>query len=133
MSDKNSPVAIAAAAAPLRATASHYPEPFASRMAGREKRPLGTVFGLSNFGVNLTRLAPGAAFVSDNVLLCQLEARPDCRARAAAPLPAIERIRHTPRRCPDRSRPDRPTRGSRTNTGGAVRASHWPDAPQSSY
>ena len=60
MSDKNSPVAIAAAAAPLRATASHYPEPFASRMAGREKRPLGTVFGLSNFGVNLTRLAPGA-------------------------------------------------------------------------
>jgi uncharacterized cupin superfamily protein len=29
-------------------------------MAGREKRPLGDVFGLSNFGVNLTRLAPGA-------------------------------------------------------------------------
>jgi uncharacterized cupin superfamily protein len=29
-------------------------------MTGREKRPLGDVFGLSNFGVNLTRLAPGA-------------------------------------------------------------------------
>ena len=60
MSDDNSPVAIVAAEAPLRARASNYPEPFASRMAGREKRPLGNVFGLSNFGVNLTRLAPGA-------------------------------------------------------------------------
>ena len=29
-------------------------------MAGREKRPLGDLFGLTNFGVNLTRLAPGA-------------------------------------------------------------------------
>jgi len=29
-------------------------------MMGREKRPLGDVFALSNFGVNLTRLAPGA-------------------------------------------------------------------------
>jgi uncharacterized cupin superfamily protein len=29
-------------------------------MAGRLKRPLGDVFGLSNFGVNLTRLSPGA-------------------------------------------------------------------------
>lgn len=28
-------------------------------MAGREKRPLGDFFGLTNFGVNLTRLAPG--------------------------------------------------------------------------
>src|SRR4051812_14737953 len=28
-------------------------------MARREKRPLGDVFGLTNFGVNLTRLAPG--------------------------------------------------------------------------
>ena len=32
-------------------------------MAGRQKRPLGDVFGLANFGVNLTWLAPGA--VSD--------------------------------------------------------------------
>jgi uncharacterized cupin superfamily protein len=29
-------------------------------MRGREKRALGDVFGLRNFGVNLTRLAPGA-------------------------------------------------------------------------
>lgn len=29
-------------------------------MAGREKRQLGDVFGLTNFGVNLTRLAPNA-------------------------------------------------------------------------
>lgn len=39
---------------------SAYPEPFASRMAGREKRQLGEVFGLRNFGVNLTTLQPGA-------------------------------------------------------------------------
>ena len=37
-----------------------YPEPFASRVAGREKRVLGELFGLTNFGVNLTRLRPGA-------------------------------------------------------------------------
>jgi uncharacterized cupin superfamily protein len=29
-------------------------------MAGREKRPLGDLFGLTNFGVNLTRLAANA-------------------------------------------------------------------------
>ncbi|MCG2584343.1 cupin domain-containing protein [Massilia sp. TS11] len=39
---------------------SVYPEPFAARMRGRAKRRLGNVFGLSNFGVNLTVLAPGA-------------------------------------------------------------------------
>lgn len=54
------PVALAAAQAPLRAKPSNYPEPFASRMAGRQKRPLGDLFGLTNFGVNLTHLAPGA-------------------------------------------------------------------------
>ncbi len=57
---ENRPTAIAAAQAPLRTKPTNYPEPFASRMAGREKRPLGDLFGLSNFGVNLTRLAPGA-------------------------------------------------------------------------
>lgn len=46
--------------APLRPKASGYPEKFRSRVAGREKRPLGDLFGLTNFGVNLTRLAPGA-------------------------------------------------------------------------
>lgn len=54
------PVAIVAADAPPRAKPSNYPEPFASQMAGRLKRPLGDLFGLANFGVNLTRLAPGA-------------------------------------------------------------------------
>jgi len=39
---------------------SSYPEPFASMMKGRSKRKLGDYFGLENFGVNLTRLSPGA-------------------------------------------------------------------------
>jgi len=55
-----SPRAIKAREAPARSKPSNYPEPFASRVAGREKRPLGDLFGLRNFGVNLTRLAPGA-------------------------------------------------------------------------
>ena len=55
-----SPKAIRALEAPPRARPSNYPEPFASRVKGREKRPLGDLFGLTNFGVNLTRLAPGA-------------------------------------------------------------------------
>ena len=54
------PVAVPAADVPLRDRPSLYPEPFASRMAGRTKRVLGDLFGLSNFGVNLTRLEPGA-------------------------------------------------------------------------
>ena len=62
MSDHASqPVAMAAAEAPPRAKPSNYPEPFASRMAKRDKRPLGDLFGLTNFGVNLTRLAPGGS------------------------------------------------------------------------
>jgi len=55
-----SPRAIKAREAPARSKPSSYPEPFASRVAGREKRPLGDLFGLRNFGVNLTRLVPGA-------------------------------------------------------------------------
>ena len=43
-----------------RAAVSFYPEPFKSRMTGRQKRQLGELFGLKNFGVNLTTLAPGA-------------------------------------------------------------------------
>ena len=56
----SAPVAIRALDAPPRSKPSSYPEPFAARMGGREKRALGDVFGLRNFGVNLTRLAPGA-------------------------------------------------------------------------
>lgn len=61
MSDEKAerPLAIRADTAPPRTKPSNYPEPFFSRMRGREKRPLGDVFGLTNFGVNLTRLAPG--------------------------------------------------------------------------
>lgn len=43
-----------------RTRTSFYPEPFASRMQGRQKRQLGELFGLKNFGVNLTSLAPNA-------------------------------------------------------------------------
>lgn len=37
-----------------------YPPPFAAVVAGRTKRKLGNLFELSNFGVNLTQLDPGA-------------------------------------------------------------------------
>lgn len=40
--------------------ASSYPPEFAAKLNGREKRALGDRFGLKNFGVNLTRLPPGA-------------------------------------------------------------------------
>ena len=60
MASPTYPVAVVAAEAPLRAKPSNYPEPFASQMAGRLKQPLGDLFGLTNFGVNLTRLLPGA-------------------------------------------------------------------------
>ena len=60
MPQTEAPVAIVALEVPPRTKPSLYPEPFASRMAGREKRPLGDFFGLSNFGVNLTRFIPGA-------------------------------------------------------------------------
>lgn len=59
MPEPSFPIVIDAVAAPPRVRPSTYPEPFASRMALREKRPLGALFGLSNFGVNLTRIAPG--------------------------------------------------------------------------
>jgi uncharacterized cupin superfamily protein len=57
--DIGHPLAVEAASLAARAKRSNYPEPFFAMMAGREKRPLGDLFGLKNFGVNLTRLAPG--------------------------------------------------------------------------
>jgi uncharacterized cupin superfamily protein len=54
------PPAVHAADVAPRRKPTNYPEPFASRVAGREKRVLGDLFGLTNFGVNLTRLKPGA-------------------------------------------------------------------------
>ena len=60
MFEPKPPVAIDAAQVPVRSPAVSYPAPFLPRVAGRERRPLGDVFGLRNFGVNLTRLVPGA-------------------------------------------------------------------------
>ena len=60
MSKEAKPIALTAIQAPVRAKPSVYPEPFASQMVGRDKRSLGDLFGLTNLGVNLTRLAPGA-------------------------------------------------------------------------
>jgi uncharacterized cupin superfamily protein len=53
-------LAIEASNVPVRAKASSYPEPFRSRMSGREKKVLGDLFGLTNFGVNLTLLRPNS-------------------------------------------------------------------------
>jgi uncharacterized cupin superfamily protein len=39
---------------------SGYPAHLRARIGGREKRALGDAFGLRSFGVNLTRLPPGA-------------------------------------------------------------------------
>lgn len=41
-------------------SATNYPEPLRKFVAGRAKSKLGDAFGLKNFGVNLTTLAPGA-------------------------------------------------------------------------
>ena len=56
----NRPAAVMAAVVAPRTKPSNYPEPFASLMQGRIKSPLGDLFGLKSFGVNLTRLLPGA-------------------------------------------------------------------------
>ena len=54
------PTAILATDAPSKGP-SGYPADLRRKVEGREKRVLGDVFGLANFGVNLTTLAPGAA------------------------------------------------------------------------
>lgn len=51
---------IAATAIAERKVKSNYPAPFAELMQGRNKRRLGDYFGLKNFGVNLTEIAPGS-------------------------------------------------------------------------
>ena len=42
-------------------TGTGYPEPLRAMVKGRERQPLGDAAGLTQFGVNLTRLKPGAA------------------------------------------------------------------------
>jgi uncharacterized cupin superfamily protein len=53
--------AVLAKSAAPRTKPTNYPPEFAKRMAGRVKRPLGDLFALRNFGVNLTTLAPGGS------------------------------------------------------------------------
>jgi len=53
-------LAIVALDAGPRTKPSNCPEPFRSMMAGRVKRPLGDLFGLENFGVNITVVPTGA-------------------------------------------------------------------------
>ncbi len=85
-----SPKALRALQVAPRARPSNYPEPYASRMKGREKRPLGELFGLTNFGVNLTRLAPGAqsalrhAHTRQDEFIYVLEGRPTLITDAGA-------------------------------------------------
>lgn len=55
---KNAPVS--AESIPLPDKKTVYPQPYAPLVEGRAKRKLGDYFGLTNFGVNLTELAPGA-------------------------------------------------------------------------
>lgn len=54
------PIAVIASDTASRSIRTVYPQPFTARLEGRDKKALGNVFGLVNFGVNLTRLAPGA-------------------------------------------------------------------------
>ncbi|MBI1835005.1 MAG: cupin domain-containing protein [Burkholderiales bacterium] len=61
MTSTPSPIAVVATEVAPRSVKSLYPAPFAARMEGREKRVLGDLFGLSNFGVNLTHLTPGGS------------------------------------------------------------------------
>jgi uncharacterized cupin superfamily protein len=41
-------------------SATGYPEPYRQAVAGRERKRLGNAAGLDQYGVNLTRLAPGS-------------------------------------------------------------------------
>ena len=54
------PIVLEAAAVALRPPPVGAPKPFLEKIRGREKQVLGDPFGLGNFGVNLTRLKPGA-------------------------------------------------------------------------
>jgi uncharacterized cupin superfamily protein len=84
------PIAVVATEVPARAKATNYPEPFASRVSGREKRVLGDLFGLKNFGVNLTRLAPKAissvrhAHAKQDEFVYVLQGRPTLRTDEGA-------------------------------------------------
>ena len=84
MAQGEKPQVIVAAEAPIGRPPYGYPEPYGSRMRvqGRERRPLGDLFGLTHFGVNLTRLPPGAmsalrhAHTSEDEFIYILEGEP---------------------------------------------------------
>jgi len=59
MANEAQMVAIEANAVPPSRPTRGYPDPFTTRVAGRVRRALGDAFGLTHFGVNLTRLPPG--------------------------------------------------------------------------
>lgn len=62
MTESTFPIAAEAEQVPPRARKSLYPQAIldvhGARLEGREKRALGDLFGLQNFGVNLTKLEP---------------------------------------------------------------------------
>ena len=60
MSTNERPVAVVASEAEPKVSTSGYPAQFLPRVNGRIKQCLGNFFALKNFGVNLTRLLPGA-------------------------------------------------------------------------
>jgi uncharacterized cupin superfamily protein len=45
--------------APARPSRSAFPEEFSARLDKREKHPLGDLFGLTVYGINLTKIGPG--------------------------------------------------------------------------
>ena len=51
--------AIVASEAPLRPKPAKYPPALASAIENREKRPLGDLFGITSFGVNIVSILPG--------------------------------------------------------------------------
>jgi uncharacterized cupin superfamily protein len=57
---KLAPPALDPASVPESKGVTQYPEPFRAMVAGRARRVLGEPLGLTHFGVNLTRLDPGA-------------------------------------------------------------------------
>jgi uncharacterized cupin superfamily protein len=73
MPQEASAQAIEAITAPEARPGRGYPEPFASRVAGRVRRPLGDLFGLTIFGVNLTRLPPGGLSALRHTHTCEDE------------------------------------------------------------
>ena len=61
MTDATPPIAVIAAEVPPRSRPSNYPADLVDKIGARQKSVLGDIFGLKNFGVNLTRLPPNSA------------------------------------------------------------------------